>query len=267
MRMDCKSGPFDRPCVSPRRPNSTNAQTLRHAVASSGRRVSSVSAEDRKSPAAAVHCLRSSGPPRLVGTIAQTPPYPLFASRHRCAIPTTARCAPLATSGETGQFSNLPGDRHLRSPVPRPSPAPRPRIVPPRSNAVPTPPDPGPARRKCTFPAHERRSGAANPATPSAWTADSDRARSSISPSIGCQGSSSLPRLHGVRPRKVDGRERSIVTFDAEQEIEALPDARLRLDTEVVGEAIVDEYAPGVAHERMNVTHPEIRAQPLAEYQ
>ena len=58
-----------------------------------------------------------------------------------------------------------------------------------------------------------------------------------------------------------------IVTFDAEQEIEALPDARLRLDTEVVGEAIVDEYAPGVAHERMNVTHPEIRAQPLAEYQ
>ena len=120
MRMDCKSGPFDRPCVAPRRPNSTNAQTLRHAVASSGRRVSSVSAEDRKSPAAAVHCLRSSGPPRLVGTIAQTPPYPLFASRHRCGIPTTARCAPLATSGETGQFSNLPGDRHLRSPVPRP---------------------------------------------------------------------------------------------------------------------------------------------------
>ena len=129
MRMDCKSGPLDRPCVSPRRPNSTNAQTLRHAVASSGRRVSSVSAEDRKSPAAAVHCLRSSGPPRLVGTIAQTPPYRLFASRHRCAIPTTARCAPLATSGETGQFSNLPGDRHLRSPVPRPSPAPRPPLA------------------------------------------------------------------------------------------------------------------------------------------
>ena len=129
MRMDCKPGPFDRLRVSPCRSNSTNAQTLRHAVASSGRRVSSGSAEDRKSPAAAVHCLRSSGPPRLVGTIAQTSPYPLFASRHRCAIPTTARCAPLATSGETGQFSNLPGDRHLRSPVPRPSPACRPTTL------------------------------------------------------------------------------------------------------------------------------------------
>ena len=58
-----------------------------------------------------------------------------------------------------------------------------------------------------------------------------------------------------------------IVTFDAEQKIEALPDARLRLDTEVVGEAIVDEYAPGVAHERMNVTHPEVGVQSLAEYQ
>ena len=126
MRMDCKSGPFDRPCVSPRRPNSTNAQTLRHAVASSGRRVSSVSAEDRKSPAAAVHCLRSSGPPRLVGTIAQTPPYPLFASRHRCDLSRTAGCAPLATFGEAGQFSNLPGDRHLRPPVSGPSPACRP---------------------------------------------------------------------------------------------------------------------------------------------